>query len=103
MPRHFDFLRYEILESRINDVRVEDAFRKRLLLCIEIINRNRRSPRRDINQAVVRFPIRTTATEGSARRQLDLVSLPRGEIISQQAPDHAVGVNHQNVMLALCD
>src|SRR6266478_2292393 len=78
MTGHFDFLRHEFLESGIDHIRVEDAFRERLLLCIEIINRNRRSPRRDINQAMVGFPIRTTATEGSGRRQLDFLSLPRG-------------------------
>src|SRR5271157_5720022 len=60
MAGHFHLLRDKPVEARIDNVRIEDALRVRLLVAIVVVERGRRRPGGHGDDAPVRAPIGTS-------------------------------------------
>src|SRR5882672_6760482 len=101
MARHFDLFGHQILESRVGNVAVKDAFCETSLLRIVIIKSAWQGPTGDGNNATIAFEIGTKNVHRAGSREFYFLGFARGEVVFHDAADDSGRINDKKVVLAL--
>ena len=100
MPGRLDFLGNQVFKARIRHVGVENAFRERVLLGIEIVNRQRQRPGINVHQTAVGFLSGQLTSTVPDAGSLTVSVLAGSKFVFHEMAENPVGINDEQIMFA---